>query len=50
MMRLHPGAGIISWKADCSPKVMRLITTSPEPWRTKIEIITNQAAPISGTV
>jgi hypothetical protein len=32
MMRLYPGAGvIISWKPDCSPQVMTVIITSPEP-------------------
>jgi hypothetical protein len=36
MMRLHPGAGIImSWEPDCSPQVMTVIITSPEPSKNK---------------
>jgi hypothetical protein len=32
MMRLYPGAGVImSWEPDCSPHVMTVIASSPEP-------------------
>jgi hypothetical protein len=40
MIKLHPEGGvIISWKADCSPQVMTVITSRT----TRTEIVINQA-------
>jgi hypothetical protein len=56
-MRLQLQAGVImSWELDCSPELMKMITTSPDPRRTRTEIMVNQApndhwnTPVIGTV